>query len=406
MLLPVNEALEQLLAQAPPADTTEQCSLCNLLGRVLATPLTAPHPVPPTDNSAMDGYAVRYRDLAAEKTTTLPLTQRIIAGDLPQPLIAGSAARIFTGAAIPAGADTVIPQEQCQQHSSTENSQVTIHATARCGEHIRRAGEDITQGSTFMQAGCRLQPQAIGLIAANGIATVAVFRRLKVALLSSGNELLMPGAKIEAGKLYNSNHATLTALLQALGCEIIDLGIVRDKLSTTINVLKDAAMQADLIISSGGVSVGEEDHIKTAIEQFGKLMIWRLNIKPGKPLAFGQISNKPFFALPGNPVSLFVTFCLFARPFILRMQGIQAVRPQPLKARAQFSHARKGARQEYLRSRIATIDNSTEVTTFSKQGSALLSSIVWANSLTVIPPGTTVKPGEWVEVIPFSELIA
>ncbi len=368
---------------------------------MLAEPLTAPHPLPPTDNSAMDGYALCHRDLSPSAPTTLLVTQRIAAGDLPQPLITKSAARIFTGAPLPSGADTIIPQEQC----TANDERVTVNATARRGQHVRRAGEDIEQGALFMTAGTRLQPQAMGLIGANGIASITVFRRLKVALLSTGNELLMPGHNLQAGKRYNANHFTLTGLLQALGCEIIDLGTLPDKLSITRKALKAAATQADIIISSGGVSIGEEDHIKNAIEQLGRLEIWKLNIKPGKPLAFGEISSKPFFGLPGNPVSLFVTFCLFARPFILRMQGIENVQPQTIKMRAQFSHTGKGTRQEYVRSRMATTAEGSAVTTFGKQGSGVLHSTVWANSLTIIPPATTINPGDTVEVIPFNELI-
>jgi len=349
----------------------------------------------------MDGYALRHGDLSSQGSTTLAVTQRITAGDAPQPLITGSASRIFTGAPIPKGADTVIPQEQC----TTENDHVTINANVRLGQHIRQAGEDIEKDSLFMQAGYRIQPQAMGLIGANGIASIPVFRRLKVALLSTGNELLMPGNELQDGKRYNANHFILTGLLQALGCEIIDLGTVRDELPATVKVLKEAASQADLIISSGGVSVGEEDHVKAAIEQLGSLDIWRLNIKPGKPLAFGQINDKPFFGLPGNPVSLFVTFCLFARPFTLRMQGISDVLPQAIKIRTQFSHTKNGTRQEYVRSRITTTESGTEVRTFGKQGSGVLSSTVWANSLTIIPPGTVIEPGDLVDVIPFNELI-
>ncbi len=349
----------------------------------------------------MDGYALRHDDLASQGGTTLPVSQRVTAGDIPQPLIAGSAARIFTGAAIPAGADTVVAQEQC----AAEDDRVTIKASTHLGQHIRRAGEDIEQGTSFMQAGVRIQPQAMGLIAANGIASIPVFRRLKVALLSTGNELLMPGEAMQAGKRYNANHFTLTGLLQALGCEIIDLGTACDKLSATVNVLKYASTKADLIISSGGVSVGEEDHVKAAIEQLGTLDIWKLNIKPGKPLAFGHIDDTPFFGLPGNPVSLFVTFCLFARPFILRMQGVEDALPQTITVRAQFNHTKEGTRQEYVRSRISTSDHGSAVTPFGQQGSGVLSSTVWANSLTIIPPYTVITPGDLVEVIPFSELI-
>lgn len=396
-----SEALQRLLAQARAIDHIEQCPLPDALGRVLAQPLVAPHPVPPTDNSAMDGYAVRYSDIASQEAVILPVSQRITAGDLPQPLVSGSAVRIFTGAAIPAGADTVIAQEQC----TVEDDHVTIHATAHLGQHIRRAGEDIEQGKSFMQAGVRIQPQTMGLIAANGIASIPVFRRLKVALLSTGNELLIPGEAMQDGKRYNANHFTLTGLLQVLGCEIIDLGIACDQLSATVNILKHASTNADLIISSGGVSVGEEDHIKAAIKQLGTLDIWKLNIKPGKPLAFGHINDTPFFGLPGNPVSLFVTFCLFARPFILRMQGVEEVLPQTITAPAQFSHSKEGTRQEYVRSRIMTNERGSAVTTFGQQGSGVMSSTVWANSLTIIPPTTIIKPGDLVEVIPFSELI-
>ena len=391
-----------MLANANPVDEIEQCPLANTLGRVLARPLIAPHPVPPTDNSAMDGYAVRHGDLPEqEEPTTLAISQRIAAGDVAAELRAHSAARIFTGAPIPSGADTIIPQEQCRE----ENGHVTLNTQPRQGQHIRHAGEDIKKGAVFMSKGSRIQPHAMGLIAANGIATIPLFRRLKVALISTGNELLMPGSPLQDGKRFNANHFTLTGFLQALNCEIIDLGSVPDVLSATVDTLKKAADSADLIISSGGVSVGEEDHVKAAADQLGSLDIWQLNIKPGKPLAFGEVNNTPYFGLPGNPVSLFVTFCLFARPYIQGMQGIEDVQPQSIKIRAQFSHTKKGTRQEYVRSRLSTTAHGSEVSTFGKQGSGVLSSTVWANSLTIIPPESTVEPGDLVEVIPFNELI-
>ncbi len=349
----------------------------------------------------MDGYALRHDDLATQGSTTLPISQRITAGEIPVELATSSAARIFTGAAIPAGADTVIPQEQ----SHTENSHVTFDTPVSIGQHIRRAGEDIEQGHSFLSAGYRIQPQAMGLIGANGIATIPVFRRLKVALLSTGSELLMPGSALQNGKRYNANHFTLIGLLQALGCEIIDCGTISDTLSATISALKAAATDADLIISSGGVSVGEEDHVKAAIEHLGKLNIWKLNIKPGKPLAFGEVNSTPFFGLPGNPVSLFVTFCLFARPYILRMQGVDQTHPQTIKARAQFNHTKNSTRQEYVRSRLTTAEHGNEVNTSGKQGSGILSSTVWANCLTIIPPNSSITLGDPVEVIPFNELI-
>lgn len=400
-LLPVDSALRQLLDRATPIPEIEKVSLNDALGRVTATALTAPVDVPPCDNSAMDGYAIRCEDLSQQGTTTLPITQRIAAGDTSQPLALGSAARIFTGAPIPSGADAVVPQEQC----TAKLDQVTISVTVHRGQHIRSAGEDIARGNTFLEAGCRISPQTMGVIAANGIASLRLVRRLKVALLSTGNELLEPGESPRNGKLYNSNHFTLTGLLQALGCETIDCGTVRDDLSATIAILDNAASQADLIVSSGGVSVGEEDHVRNAIERLGKLTLWRLNIKPGKPLAFGRIHNTPFFGLPGNPVSLFVTFVLFTRPFIMRMQGITAIEPLTLKARARFSHPKKGSRQEYLRSRISTTEDGIAVTTFGKQGSGVLSSTLWADSLTIIPPQAIIEPGDLVDVIPFSELI-
>ena len=391
-----------MLANANSVDEIEHCPLANTLGRVLARPLIAPHPVPPTDNSAMDGYVVRHGDLPEqEEPITLAISQRIAAGDVASELRAHSAARIFTGAPIPSGADTVVPQEQCQE----ENGRVTFNAHTRRGQHIRHAGEDIKKGAVFMTKGVRIQPHAMGLIAANGIATVPLFRRLKVALISTGNELLMPGSPFQDSKRFNANHFTLTGLLQALNCEIIGLGTVPDVLSATVDTLKQAADSADLIISSGGVSVGEEDHVKAAIDQLGTLDIWQLNIKPGKPLAFGAVNNTPYFGLPGNPVSLFVTFCLFARPYILRMQGIEDVYPQSIKIRAQFSHTKKGTRQEYVRSRLSTSAHGSEVSTFGKQGSGVLSSTVWANSLTIIPPASAIKPGDLVEVLPFNELI-
>ncbi len=402
--IPVEEALARLLALAEPIREVERVGTGDALGRVLAEPVVSVIDVPGWDNSAMDGYALRTADLASGPTR-LRVAQRIAAGTSGEPLALGTAARIFTGAPVPEGADTVVIQEVCTPNGDW----VEIPDGIAPGANIRRAGEDIRAGAEVVAAGTRLGPQHLGLAASVGCAALAVYRRLRVAVLSSGDELVEPGQPLGPGQIYNSNRYTLRGLLQALGCEVVDLGLVADTLEATTQALAAAAEQADLVVASGGVSVGEEDHVKPAVEQIGRLDLWRVAMRPGKPLAFGHLGPRrtPFIGTPGNPVSLFVTFCLFARPFILRRQGVAGpVEPQAVRARAGFDWPKPDQRREFHRARLGPgPDGEPEVSVYPSRSSAALSSVAWANGLVVIPEGRRIIRGEPVSFLPFSELI-
>lgn len=406
-MLSADEALSFLLARVRPANKTERIATADALGRVLAERLTSVVNVPPLDNSAMDGYAVRIADLI-NASTRLRVTQRIPAGTVGQPLEAGQAARIFTGAPVPAGCDAVVMQEYC----GAEGNMVTVSKPPKMGENIRRSGEDIAAGAEILPAGIRLRPQEMGLAASVGIATLLVYRKLKVVTFFTGDEIVMPGEPLKPGQIYNSNRFVLTGLLQALGCEVVDLGIVPDDFAATVKVLETAAAGADLIITSGGVSVGEEDHVKAAVEAVGKLDLWKIAIKPGKPLAFGDVGHGeewqkvPFIGLPGNPVSAFVTFCLFVRPFILRSQGITAAAPQAFSLKADFDWLKSDKRREFLRARLHTAENGeVGVQLYPHQGSGVLTSTAWADGLVEVPEGTLIHRGETVKFLPFSGLL-
>jgi molybdopterin molybdotransferase len=399
--LSVDEALDRLLAAAAPIAGVETVPTLSALGRVLAVSQVSAIAVPPLDNSAMDGYAVRVADLAVEGETRLPVSQRIPAGTLGQPLVLGTAARIFTGAPVPPGADAVVMQEQ----TTREGDSVVIHGRVAPGTSIRRAGEDIAAGATVLTAGTRLAPQHLGLAASVGLASLPVVRRLRVATFFTGDELVNPGEPLPAGKIYNSNRYTVNALLAGLGCEVIDLGTVADDLETTVRVLAAAAEQADVVLTSGGVSVGEADFVKAAVERLGRLDLWRIAVKPGKPLAFGEVAGKPFLGLPGNPVSVFVTWCLFARPFLLRLQGVMEVMPKACWLQADFDWLRPDKRREFLRARrVADTAPPGRVEIHPHQGSGVLTSTVWAEGLVDVPAATPIRRGDWVRFIPFAEL--
>jgi molybdopterin molybdotransferase len=401
-LKPMEEALELLLGHAKTVNGIETVPTGEALGRVLAEPVTSQVDVPPWDNSAMDGYAVRSGELT-EAETSLPISQRIPAGAAPQPLEPGTAARIFTGAPVPAGADAVVIQEVCCQ----EGERVVVRQQVVSGANIRRAGEDIRSGQAIVEAGTRLQPQHLGLAASVGVAQLRVYRRLRVALFSSGDELVMPGEPLGPGQIYNSNQFTLSGLLQGYGCEVVPLGIVEDTLEATMQALADGAEQSDLVLASGGVSVGDEDHVKPAVERLGSLDLWKIAIRPGKPLAFGHIGKTPFIGTPGNPVSLFVTFCLFARPFILRAQGVADVRVPALSARADFAWPKPDKRREFIRARLELdADGVPRVSAFPSRSSGVLSSVAWANGLAVIPERQVLKQGDPVQFLSFSELLS
>jgi len=400
-MLSVDEALAFLLAGARPVAGTEQVATLAATGRVLAQAQHSTFSVPSVDNTSMDGYAVRAADCALGDAR-LPVSQRIAAGSMPRPLARGTAARIFTGAPIPPGADAVVMQEQCAQ----DGDAVIVKHRPQPGEWVRRVGEDIRAGSEILAAGMKLRPQDTGLAASVGIAALPLYRRLKVAVFFTGDELVMPGEPLPPGRIYNSNRYTLNGLLQLLGCEVTDYGIVPDQLEATRAVLRQAAAGNDLIVTSGGVSVGEEDHIKPAVEAEGKLSMWKIAVKPGKPLAFGEVTagtghRAHFIGLPGNPVSSFVTFLIFVRPFILRCQGAARVEPLRYLLRADFDWTKPDVRREFLRARLNAAGG---LDLFANQSSAVLTSAVWGDGFIDNPAKSAIRRGDTVEFLPFSEL--
>jgi molybdopterin molybdotransferase len=401
-LKPYEEAVALLLSHASPLRDVETRDLHDALGRVLAAPVKSGIDVPGWDNSAMDGYALRMADVPAEGVR-LKISQRIPAGTAPTPLEPGTAARIFTGAPVPEGADAVVMQELACQQDDT----VIINTLPQAGAHIRRRGEDIRQDAEIIQPGVRLLPQHLGLAASVGVGQLEVFRKPRVAVLASGDELLMPGQPLKPGMIYNSNIFTVAGMLRALGCEVIDLGQVEDTLEATKKALTEAASRSDLVIASGGVSVGEEDHVKPAVEALGELNMWKVAIRPGKPVAFGHIGDTPFIGTPGNPVSLFVTFLLFARPFIRKLAGLDEVMPVSIQAHAGFDWNKPDKRREFHRARLEKqADGSDLVLVHPSRSSAVLSSTTWANGLVVLPENQTIKAGEKVQFMPFSELLS
>jgi molybdopterin molybdotransferase len=404
-MLAVAEALDFLLAAARPVQETEIVPTLAATGRVLAADQASTIDVPSADNTQMDGYAVRAADCASG-SATLRVSQRIPAGTVGQPLEPGTAARIFTGALVPEGADAVVMQEQCEASGDS----VTVRHVPREGEWIRRTGEDIVAGSVILPAGTRLRSQELGLAASVGLATLPVRRKVRVAVFFTGDELTMPGeapgGQLAPGAIYNSNRFTLRGLLENFGCEITDFGIVPDSLEATRDTLRSAARGHDLIITSGGVSVGEEDHIKPAVEAEGQLNMWQIAVKPGKPLAFGEVRRDGgaayFLGLPGNPVSSFITFLLFVRPFLLRLQGVTGtVQPRSFPMRADFEWPKADRRNEFLRARINAAGG---LDLFPNQGSGVLTSTVWGDGLIDNPPGNTIAAGDTVRFIPFAEL--
>jgi molybdopterin molybdotransferase len=377
----------------------ETVMLDEALGRVLSQPVASTINVPAWDNSAMDGYAVRHRDING--LDTLPVVQRIPAGTNGQPLVAGTAARVFTGAPIPEGADTVVMQEMVTR----EGESIRINGDVMQGSNIRSAGEDIRSGDKVIEIGTRLHPQHVGLAASTGIDKLVVKRKLKVAIFTTGDELTMPGHALEEGKIYNSNRYLFRGLLEKMGCEVVDLGNVADQYNATCEALTIAAAKADLILSSGGVSVGEEDYVKKALEDLGSLDLWKIAVRPGKPLAFGNVNDIPFIGIPGNPVSLFVTFSIFVRPFILRSMGVSDVTPVEYKVVAGFDWQRPDKRAEYMRAKLVTNDEGlTVVNVYPSRSSGVLSSVTWADGVVVINPEQKLKKGDKVRYIPFSSL--
>ena len=407
-MLTAQQALDHLLSHAKPVAEAESVPMQATLGRVLAENVNSLVDVPPLDNTSMDGYAVRTADTQTSGSI-LKIAQRIPAGSVGTELQTGTAARIFTGAPVPPGADAVVMQEDCAiPEGSTDQVQVNVVPTA--GQWIRRRGEDLTSGKTALTAGTFLRPQELGVAASAGLTHLNVKRRVKVAAFFTGDELALPGEPLKPGGIYNSNRDTLLACLKSLGCEATDLGIVPDRLDATKAALRRASKDHDLIITSGGVSVGEEDHIKPAVTAEGRLDLWQIAIKPGKPLAFGAVrkSDKPkdgeawFIGLPGNPVSSFVTFLLFVRPFILKLQGRNSAPPQSYTMRADFDWLKADRRNEFLRVKL---NSNGGLDLFPNQSSGVLTSASWGDGLVDCPPNQPIKSGDLVKYIPFDALL-
>jgi molybdopterin molybdotransferase len=404
-LLSVDAALAHLLAGARSVMEVEEVDTFDSVGRVLAENLVSALDVPAMDTSMMDGYAVRSGDFAAGGEVKLEVTQRIPAGQVGAPLGPGTAARIFTGARIPEHADAVVMQEACEAAGNS----VLIHQPPKAGDWITPLGADIRKGARILQVGMRIRPQDAGLAATIGNARVRVFRRLRVALFSTGDELVMPGEPLPPGAIYNSNRYVLHGLLVKLGCEVRDLGIVPDRLDATRAALRNAAAGCDLILTSGGVSVGEEDHIRPALEAEGALSLWRIAMKPGRPLSFGHVGKAgggghvaAFIGLPGNPVSSFVTFLVFVRPFILKCQGASQNDTHAYTLRADFDWPKPDARREFLRVKL---NGEGGLDLFPNQASAVLTSTVWSDGLVDNPERHVIRQGDLVRYLPFSALL-
>ena len=439
-LMSLDDALAQLLAAAAPLGQAESVPTMDADGRVLADDVVSALQVPAHDNSAMDGYALRSADVTA-LGTALTVSQRIPAGSQGQALTPGTAARIFTGAPVPLGADAVVMQEDCTAVPAPEGQATAPHVQVNRlptpGQNIRRAGEDVSRGAVVLPRGSRLGPAHLGLAASIGMASLRVARRPKVALFSTGDELVMPGScapqDMPPGAIYNSNRFFLNALLRRLGAEVTDLGIVPDKLDATVSALRDAAAQHDMILTSGGVSVGEEDHIKPAVQALGQLDLWQIAIKPGKPFAHGRIDTPVraelveagagpathrqaqdrlssgrtgfchFIGLPGNPVSSFVTFVLLVRPFLLQLQGQADVALKTVAMRADFAWPKADRRREFLR---VQRNAAGGLDLFPNQSSGVLTSAVWGDGVVDNPSGQTIAAGDTVQFLPFAELLS
>jgi molybdopterin molybdotransferase len=391
-LLSVDEALARLLSEAKPVREIEEVPTLEATHRILARAQRSTMDVPPMDNSAMDGFAVRTGD--GER---LRVTQKVMAGSVGKPLEPGTAARIFTGAPIPPGADAVVMQE----HTATEQDQVVLKKKPSPGDWIRRVGSDVQKGGEILAAGKRLLPQDTGLAASVGIKTLPVYRKVRLGLFFTGDELVMPGEPLAPGRIYNSNRFTLRGLGEVFGCEVRDYGIVPDTLDATRAALRRAADETDIIVTSGGVSVGEADYVKPAVEVEGKLLMWRIAMKPGRPLAFGSVKRSFFIGLPGNPVSSFVTFLIFVRPFLLKTQGLAEVTPKSIVARADFDWLEPDARREFLRVKW---NAQGGLDLYPTQDSAVLTSTAWADGLVDNPAAHAIRKGDLVRFLPYSEL--
>ena len=391
-MLTVTEAISQLTSAAVLPTERESLLVTDSLGRILAEDIISTISVPPADNSAMDGYAFCYAD-AVSHDFKLSLSSRVPAGVAPAPLEKNTVARIFTGAEIPVNADTVAVQENCVDHGGW----VTIDSGVVAGGNVRSQGQDILEGCCILTAGSKVRAQEMGLLAAIGVKTVSVYRRLKIAIFSTGDELVDPGLPLAPGQIYNSNRATLIGLIQTLGLTPIDLGTVGDSPEATATILKDAAVAGDIIISAGGMSVGDEDYVKDAVASAGAVAFWTVAIKPGRPIAFGHVAGTPFIGLPGNPASVFATFMVLARPFLLASQGSLDTEPKIVKARAQFDKAGEH-REVYLRARLT--DAGVEI--FPNQSSGVLSSACWGEVFVRQQSGESIEIGDMIDVLPYA----
>ena len=402
-LMSADDALSFLIDSASVTAMTEAVSLDDSLGRILASDIHSTINVPGFDNSAMDGYTIALNDnQVAQENLSFDVVDRIAAGSTGNDLMVGNAARIFTGAPIPNGANTVVMQEECTL--SEDKSQITVKRAINLNENIRPTGNDILKDNVILSSGRQIKPQDISLAASVGVGELVVFKKIKVGVFFTGDELVEPGNPLTPGKIYNSNRYALVALLKQVGCDVINLGNIEDKLDATCEALEALESQCDLIMTTGGVSVGEEDHVKPAVEKLGELNLWKIRMKPGKPLAYGKVKQTPFIGLPGNPVSSFVTFCIFSLPFIKKMQGNSNYESKILKVKTNFDCKRAKPRREYARVRI---DHSTETplaNLFPKQGSDVMSSVVWADGIIEIPENTTFETGTILNYYSMSEL--
>ena len=402
-LMSADDALSFLIDSASVTAKTEAVSLDDSLGRILASDIHSTINVPGFDNSAMDGYTIALNDSqVAQENLSFKVVDRIAAGSTGKDLNSGSAARIFTGAPIPKGANTVVMQEECKL--SEDKSQITVARAINLNENIRPTGNDILKGNVILSSGKQIKPQDISLAASVGVGELVVFKKIKVGVFFTGDELVEPGNPLSSGKIYNSNRYALVALLKQVGCDVVNLGNIEDKLDTTCDALEALESQCDLIMTTGGVSVGEEDHVKPAVEKLGELNLWKIRMKPGKPLAYGKVKQTPFIGLPGNPVSSFVTFCIFSLPFIKKMQGNSNYESKILKVKTNFDCKHAKPRREYARVRI---DYSTETplaNLFPKQGSDVMSSVVWADGIIEIPENTTFEAGTILNYYSMDEL--
>lgn len=402
-LLSVDEALTRIEERVTAVVETETVPLAAAHGRILACDIVAEMNLPPHANSAVDGFAFAHSDLAAEGETVLAVSGRAAAGHpLGRPAAHGEAIRIFTGAPMPEGTDTVMMQEDCV----VANGRVRLKAGIRKGANRRRAGEDVAAGDVAVAAGRRLGAADLGIAAALGYSQLPVFRRLRVALLSTGDEVVDPGTPLPPGAIYDANRFMLTALLAGLGCTVTDFGVRPDREAALVDTLADAAAEHDLIVTSGGVSTGDEDHVKAAIERLGSLHFWRLAIKPGRPVALGQVGGVPLIGLPGNPVAVVVTFIVLGRPLILRFAGAAAVPLRLFPVKAGFAYRKKAGRREYLRASLQRDADDIIAVKFPKDGAGILSSIVQSEGLVIIDETTNdLAAGATVDFLPFSEVM-